>query len=168
MPSKSLDALEEQVGRTVTTVEDLVVEPGKVAEFARAIGDDNPAFRDETAAREQGYEAIPAPLTFTRTAYFPRNRPDGVGLDHGFDLGFDRSRVVHGEQEYVYERPLYVGDVLSGETTLTDVYERTDSSGGTMTFAVLETVYRDADGEHVLTERLTRIELAEAEGTGDD
>ncbi|MFC6765124.1 FAS1-like dehydratase domain-containing protein [Natrinema soli] len=75
MPSKLLDALEEQVGWTVTTVEDLVVEPGKVEEFARAIEDDNPAFRDEEAARKQGYETVPAPLTFTRTAYFPRNRP---------------------------------------------------------------------------------------------
>ncbi|WP_323173321.1 MaoC family dehydratase N-terminal domain-containing protein [Natrialba sp. PRR66] len=167
MPSKSLTELEEQVGRTVTTVEDFVVEPGKVEEFARAIKDNNPVFRDESAARDQGYEAIPAPLTFTRTAYFPRNRPDGVDLDHGFDLGFDQSRVVHGEQEYVYERPLYAGDVLSGETTLVDVYERTGSRGGTMTFAVLETVYRDDDGEHVLTERLTRIELAEKGGDDD-
>lgn len=167
MPSKSVEALEEQIGRTVTTVENLVVEPGKVEEFARAIKDDNPAFRDEESAREQGYETVPAPLTFTRTAYFPRTRPDGVGLGHGFDLGFDQSRVVHGEQEYVYERPIYAGDVLSGETTLVDVYERTGSRGGTMTFAVLETVYRNDDGEHVLTERLTRIELA-GEGDGDD
>lgn len=167
MPSKSLAALERQVGRTVTTVEDLVVELGKVEEFARAIKDDNPVFRDEESAREQGYETVLAPLTFTRTAYFPRYRPDGVGLNHGFDLGFAQSRVVHGEQEYVYERPIYVGDVISGETTLIDVYERTGSRGGTMTFAVFETVYRNADGEHVLTERLTRIELA-GDGDGDD
>ncbi|WP_340681207.1 MaoC family dehydratase N-terminal domain-containing protein [Natrinema caseinilyticum] len=167
MPSKSLDELEAQVGRTVTTVEDLVVEPGKVEEFARAIKDDNPAFRDEAAAREQGYESIPAPLTFTRTAYFPRYRPDGIGLDHGFDLGFDQSRVVHGEQEYIYEQQIHAGDVLSGKTTLVDVYERDGSRGGTMTFAVLETAYRNADGEHVLTERLTRIELA-AQGDDDD
>lgn len=168
MPSKPLDALEEQVGRTVTTVEDLAVEPGKVEEFARAIKDDNPVFRGEDAAHKQGYETVPAPLTFTRTAYFPRNRPDGVSLDHGFDLGFNQSRVVHGEQEYVYERPVYAGDVLSGKTTLADIYQRTGSRGGTITFAVLETEYRDADGELVLTERLTRIELAAEAGDGDD
>ncbi len=40
---------------------------------------------------------------------FPAKPSDGVGLDHGFDLGFDQSRVVHGEQEYVYERPVYTG-----------------------------------------------------------
>lgn len=88
MPSKSPGDLEQQVGRTVTTVENLVVEPRKVEEFARAIKDDNPAFRGDEAAREQRYEAIPAPLSFTRTAYFPRYRPDEIGLDHGFDIGF--------------------------------------------------------------------------------
>lgn len=36
-----------------------------------------------------------------------------------------------------------------------------------MTFAVLETACRNADGEHVPTERLTHIELA-AQGNDDD
>lgn len=47
MPSKSLDELERQVGRTVTTVENLVVESRKVEEFSRTVKDDNPTFRDE-------------------------------------------------------------------------------------------------------------------------
>ena len=158
MPTKPLEELHAQVGESVQTVENLEIEAGKVTEFARALRDDNPIFHDEEAAREAGYDDIPAPLTFTRVAYFPRHRPDGIDADLGFDLGLREENVLHGEQEYEYERPLVVGDVLSGTTTLVDVSQSEGSRGGTMTFCVYETEYRDQDGDLVLTERVTRIE----------
>ena len=40
-----------------------VVEEGKIAEFARAIADDNPARRNLEDAIAQGVSTIPAPLT---------------------------------------------------------------------------------------------------------
>ncbi|MFC7318664.1 FAS1-like dehydratase domain-containing protein [Halomarina halobia] len=162
MPSRSLAELEALVGTSVVTAEDLTVEAGKVEEFARAIGDDNPVYREEAVAADRGYDAVPAPLTFTRTTLFPRYRPAGVDSYRGFDLGFDPEYSVHGEQAYEFERPLLVGDVLTGTTTLTDVFRRDGSRGGTMTFAVLETEYRDADGELVVTEEATIIETGGA------
>lgn len=164
MPTKPLDELRAQVGESVRTVEDLRVEAGKVEEFARAVGNDNPAHRDADAAARRGFDAIPAPLTFTRTSYFPRYRPAGIDEDLGFDLGFRREHVVHGEQAYEFERPVEVGDVLTGTTTLVDVYQREGDRGGTMTFAVYETEFRDRDGDLVCTERLTRIETQGAAG----
>lgn len=162
MPTKSIDELEEMVGDSVITATDLEVEAGKVDEFARAITDENPVYQDEAVAEERGYDAIPAPLTYTRVAYFPRYRPEGIDEDLGFDLGFQREYVVHGEQEYEFERPVVVGDVLTGTTTLTDLYQREGSRGGTMTFAVFETEYTDQDDETVLVERFTRIETGGA------
>jgi acyl dehydratase len=162
MPEKPLSALEEMVGSSVETVRDLHVEAGKVAEFAGAITDDSEVFRDSAVADERGLPGIPAPLTFTRTAYFDRYRPEGIGPDLGFDLGFDREYVVHGEQEYEFERPVYVGDTLSGKTTLEDVYQREGSRGGKMTFAVLRTDFTDESGDLVVIERITRIETAGA------
>lgn len=160
------------IGETHNVVEEFVVEAGKVKEFARAVKDDNPAHRSEEAAREQGFAGIPAPLTFTRTAAFPRYRPEGVEEMRPFDLGLDRRYVLHGEQVYEYERPLVVGDVLSGEVTLTDVYQREGSRGGLMTFVEFEINYRDQHDEHVLTVRNTTIETAgavqEEEEGGDD
>lgn len=159
MPTIPIEALEEKVGTSVVTVEDFRIEAGKVEEFARAIGEDNPAFRDPAAAREQGFESIPAPLTFTRVSTFPRYRAvDGRGID----IGFREEYAIHGEQEYEYERPLQVGDVLTGETTLVDVYQREGGRGGTMTFAVLETEYRNEDDDLVVTERATAIETGGA------
>lgn len=158
MPSKSIEELNKTIGKTHRTVEHFEVERGKVAEFARAIHDPAEIYTNETAAQEAGYETIPAPPTFARTSYFPRYRPEGIDHNLGFDLGFDRARVVHGEQKYEYNRPLYVGDVLVGDTTMEDVHQREGSNGGTMTFAVLRTDFTDEAGEHVLSAYNTRIE----------
>ncbi len=40
------------------------VEQGKIAEFARAVCEDNPIYFDEAYAAQEGFEAIPAPPTF--------------------------------------------------------------------------------------------------------
>jgi acyl dehydratase len=175
MPTKPMSELEAMVGETNETVTDLRVEAGKVEEFARSLRDDNPAYRDEAAANAQGFNAVPAPLTFTRTAYFPRYRPRGIDENLGFNLGLRSEYIVHGKQEYEFERPVTVGDVLTGTTTLVDIYQREGSRGGTMTFAVYETEFRDQEDELVCTERLTRIETGGAidgdddgDGNGDD
>lgn len=158
MPERSLSELRGMVGTSHVTAENLAVEGGKIDEFARSLGDDDPVYRSAEAARERGFDGIPAPLTFTRIHRFPRYVPDELENYFGFDLGFDRRRSLHGEQEYEFERVLREGDVLTGVTTLLDVYQREGSRGGTMTFAVFETVYRDENDEDVLTERWTRIE----------
>ncbi|MFB6172815.1 MAG: MaoC family dehydratase N-terminal domain-containing protein [Haloarculaceae archaeon] len=168
MPTIPFEELEAKVGESAVTVEDFHIEAGKVEEFARAIKDDNPAFRDEAAADEQGFDAVPAPLTFTRVSTFPRYRAiEGRGIE----IGFQQEYAIHGEQSYEYERPLEVGDVLTGTTTLVDVYERDGGRGGTMTFAILETEYHDQDGDLVLTEQSTVIETGGAidpDGGDDD
>ncbi|WP_201289267.1 FAS1-like dehydratase domain-containing protein [Halovenus carboxidivorans] len=164
MAEKSMEELESLVGTSVVTVEDFEIEAGKVEEFARAVKDDDPVYRDEEVAEERGFDGIPAPLTFERVSMFPRYR---TVERYGIDLGFQEEYTIHGEQEYEYERPLVVGDVLTGTTTLVDVYERNGNRGGTMTFAVLETEYTDQDGDLVLTARSTAIETGGAIEAGD-
>ena len=44
--------------------------------------------------------------------------------------------ILHGEQEFIYHRPVQVGDVLVGEGKITDAYQK-ESKGRTMTFIVL-------------------------------
>ena len=151
----SLERLESAVGESVATVEGFTVEAGKVEEFARAVGDDDPLYRDPEVAGERGFEAVPAPLTFVRTADFPRYR---TGRE--VDLGFRHEYTLHGEQAYEYDRPLVVGDTLTGESAVVDAYEREGARGGTMTFAAVETEYRDPNGERVLVSRSTAIETA--------
>ncbi|WP_336361728.1 FAS1-like dehydratase domain-containing protein [Haladaptatus sp. ZSTT2] len=168
MPTKALETLKSLVGETRETVQEFRVERGKIVEFAAAIHATNPIHTDVQAAREQGYADVVAPLTFAKTSYFPHNRPEGIDENLGFDLGFEPSRIVHGEQAFEYERPLVAGDVLNGETTLTDVYQRESNRAGTMTFACYETRFVDRDGDLVLTSETTRIETGQAISEADD
>jgi peroxisomal enoyl-CoA hydratase 2 len=162
MPDRPIEALRSMVGESNRSVEGLAVEAGKVEEFARALQNDNPAYRSREAAREQGFERIPAPITFLRTALFPRYGPGETetGTDRfplGFDIGFDLRYRVHGGQEYEIERPLYVGDRVDGTTTLVDVSQRAIDDG-TLTLLVLETEYTDQNDDLVATERKTILE----------
>lgn len=167
MPNRPIEELEAMVGDTTVTAEAFRIEPGKVEEFARAITAEDPVFRDESVAAERGHDRVPAPLTYSQVARFPRYTPDDVD-GKGFDLAFQPEYVIHGEQAHEYERPVYVGDVLEGTTTLADVFQREGGRAGTMTFAVLETEYRTPDGELVLTDRSTAIETEGAIDDGDE
>lgn len=160
MSKSKIDQLQDMVGESRKTVVDLDVEAGKVEEFANAIKDEDPVYRDADVATERGLDEIPAPMTFTRTALFPRYQPDDLDGFRGFKLGFDPDRRIHGEQEYQFERPVFVGDRLQGVTTLTDAFQKEGQEGGTMTFAVLETEFHDEKGV-VVTERSTIIETGE-------
>ncbi|MEY2475429.1 MAG: hypothetical protein QOG87_744, partial [Actinomycetota bacterium] len=68
--------------------------------------------------------------------------------------------ILHGEQEFTYHRPLSVGDVLVGEGTVVDLYEK-ESKGKTMTFLVTENAFKDEKtGEPVVTARMNLIHRA--------
>jgi acyl dehydratase len=64
--------------------------------------------------------------------------------------------ILHGEQEFVYHRPVVVGDELRSEGKVADLYTK-QSGERTMTFLVTETEYRDEAGELVLTTRMNLI-----------
>lgn len=170
MPYHSLSKLESLIDETATVATDIHVERGKVAEFAHAIRDENPVYHNESAASDAGFETIPAPLTFSRIFMFDRHLVHEGSVP--FDLGFDEHYTVHGEQEYVYERPVVVGDTLEATATLTDVYQRERDDGSTMTFAKLEMEFCDENDDLVLTSMKTIIETtdptAEDGGERDD
>ncbi len=119
-----------QTGAPVT----MHVERGKIREFARAIKDDDPVYFDEAyATREAG--GIMPPVTFLQTA---SHWDDGGGR---LRLPFDLKRVLHGEQEYEFLKPIHAGDVLTATSRIADVYEKPGKRGGSMNFAVTETEY---------------------------
>jgi acyl dehydratase len=131
------------------------VEQGKVREFAIAIKDPAPRYRDPSAAAEDGLEGIPAPLTFTVVAGHHRDAAAAVE-----QLGLEMRRVVVGEVEWSYERPLVVGDRLDGRRTVTGVRRREGGRGGYMTLVTLETEFRDQHGEVPVRQREVLIETA--------
>ncbi|HJQ02802.1 MAG TPA: MaoC family dehydratase N-terminal domain-containing protein [Jatrophihabitans sp.] len=80
----------------------------KIREFADAIGDANPVYRDPAAARALGYPDVIAPPTFAIVVSMRSSAQ--VVRDPG--LGLDYSKVVHGEQRFSHHRPIRAGDVL--------------------------------------------------------
>ena len=144
----------------------VVIERGPVANFATAVCDPSPVYRDPRAAAEAGLGAIPVPPTFPFVMQswgeFPEDQPTDKpkGNPLGEVIGPLMAKggiILHGEQEFVYHRPVSVGDVLEGEGRITDAYAK-ESKGKTMTFVVTETVWRDATtGEPVVTSRFNLI-----------
>lgn len=68
------------------------------------------------------------------------------------DLGFGETTTLHGSQAFRYHRVPQAGETLTGQTTLTDAFERTGERTGRMVFAELTTEYRGEDGDPVVTE----------------
>jgi acyl dehydratase len=149
------------------------VERGPIEFFATALKDGNPIYHDARAAAAAGFSGIPAPPTFSFVMSHMGTRaeeqpPDPTGGQNPMfkvmgDLMKQGGLVLHGEQEFVYHRPIVEGDVLDGEGRVTDIYEK-ESKGAIMTFIVMETVWRDAETrEPVVTERFNLIHRRKAE-----
>ena len=132
------------VGRQAAALT-LDVERGHIRRFVEAIGDDNPIYIDEAAAKAAGHPRIPAPSTFA-TALRPPDPRVGIELDW--------RKLLHGEQEYDFARPVYAGDRLTlvARIAAADVKQ---TKGGVMDVMVLETTAHDGDGRRVFTARAT-------------
>jgi acyl dehydratase len=132
-----------------------LVEREEVARFADAIGEGVPLFTDAEAARAAGYPDQLAPPTFvTRMQIMTSGQ---AVLDQ--DLGLDYSRVVHGEQEYEWHRPVVVGDVLTAVPRIADIFAKKSNE-----YLVIEAEIKDAQGETVVVARSTLISRGTGEG----
>lgn len=130
------------VGRSYPPTEPYEVGRQKIREFADAIGDESPIYRDPAAAAKSGYPDVIAPPTF----------PIVITLKAGhqvlFDpeIAIDYSRVVHGEQRFSYQRPIRANDVLQVVTSIDSLR----SVGGNDMIGTKSEV-RTVDGEPVVT-----------------
>ncbi|MEM5430336.1 MaoC family dehydratase N-terminal domain-containing protein [Cupriavidus oxalaticus] len=127
------------------------VEKGRLRFFAKAIGETDPIYTDESAARDDGHPALPVPPTFL----FCLNSEVGELSKTLEVLQMDLGRVLHAEQVFDYHRMAYAGDVLHFETRVSDVY---DKKGGALHFVVQETRVTNQKGEHVADLRSTLVE----------
>lgn len=80
----------------------------KIAEFAAAIGSDDPAHRDPEVARALGHADVVAPPTF---AVIVAQRCEAQYVADPAS-GIDFSRVVHGDEKFRHHRPIVAGDRL--------------------------------------------------------
>jgi len=129
-------------GRTFDPSAPYEVSRVKIAEFAAAIGDASPLCRDRAAAEAAGYPDVVAPPTFAIVISMVGS---SVALaDPG--LGLNYAMVVHGEQRFEYARQLQAGDVVTAQTTISNIRD-----AGRNTLVSTETEIRTTEGELVCT-----------------
>lgn len=128
----------------------VIIERGPVKVFADALGDTDPIYRSDHA---------PVPPTFPFVMPFWGST--GTGGAAGLPIEKLRGKgraILHGEQEFEYFSWPKAGDTLEGTATITDVYEKQRSNGGTMEFYVLETDWKHAaTGELAVKSKFTLV-----------
>jgi acyl dehydratase len=142
------------------------IEAGHILQFARAIGDPNPVYRDASYAARTEVGGVIAPPTFTTaSSHYDPDYPLRPKLGEAW-FGSGRSPSgahreasggLHAEQHYEYHRPIRPGDVLLAETSEERSWEKQGRRGGKLLFSERVTVYRGADGNPVVTERLVAV-----------
>ncbi len=137
------------LGRIFSPSEPYEVSRVKLAEFADAIGDPNPVYRDRAAAQQAGFPDVIAPPTFPIVISMASS---GRALaEPGLNLNY--AMVVHGEQRFEYSRPLHAGDVVTAQVTISDIRDVGRNSMMTTTTQIAA-----VDGEHVCTAYSTLVE----------
>jgi hypothetical protein len=128
---------------------ELVVERGKVREFARAVHALDPAYL--------AVEAPVIPPTFLTTTFFWQEHVEGANPWER--VAMSQERGMHAEQEYVFHGPPpRAGTRLVCKSRIERIYEKTGKRGGQLTFAVMVTEFYDPSGKLVAEARLTGVE----------
>ena len=121
------------------------VEKGAIRRFAEAIGETNPIYFEEAAARAAGYRSIVAPPTFPTTLRAATDLREGLMLAPG-------KHLLQAEQTFEYARPIVAGDKLTVRSKVVEVAQRMTPSGPT-DVVVIEDEGRDDAGELVYRSR---------------
>ena len=137
----------KHIGRT-TPPQTIDVEKGRLKFFAKAIGETNPIYSDETAAKAAGHKTIPAPPTFGFCLEMETNSL----WDNIAAMGVPVGKILHGSQSFTYHAPIYAGDQITFVTKVSDIYAK---KGGALEFIVEDSTATNQDG--VLVVELQRV-----------
>jgi len=128
--------------------------------YAQAVGDLNPLYFDEQAAREAGYDGLLCPPTFLDHVVVEGRplgdlRTDGLfRRPDGPDIGM--GRVMFGGQEWDWLAPVYVGDTITATQRLAGIDEK-EGGKGPFVLVTWETTFTNQHGDVVARSRLQGI-----------
>jgi hypothetical protein len=146
------------------------VEATHVMMFARALGDENPAYHGAITG-----DPVVAPPTFPWAAsqFDPdspgRPKPGVPWIGSGRDATGRPERAgaggglgLHAEQHFEFHRPLREGDVLVVTERSPRTWTKEGRKGGRLDFREIVSEYRDQDGELVVTARMVSVQTERA------
>tara|TARA_B110000503_G_scaffold141500_1_gene235269 strand:+ start:2953 stop:3396 length:444 start_codon:yes stop_codon:yes gene_type:complete len=118
------------------------VEKGRLKFFAKAIGETNPIYTDEAAAKAAGYSTLPAPPTFPMALDM-----DAPQFAPALDLlGVNIAHLLHGSQAFEYFSAICAGDCITVTSQITDIF---DKKSGALEFIVSENTYTNQNDKIV-------------------
>jgi acyl dehydratase len=133
-----------------------------IVAWCRAMGDENPVYRDRSAARSHGHEDVFAPpvmmYSFTMPGLSTETRHEGLlaTLRRGLSKhGFDSVLAVNYEQEFI--TPVRLGDRLTREARLESMSDEKSTSVGAGYFVVLADKIVNQKGELVGNQKLRTL-----------
>lgn len=159
MAAQSLitDEIRSWIGRE-TPSWTIVVSQLDVKRFAVATDDLNPLYLDEEKATQSVYGGLIAPPLFymaplTEPKPESELRPDGLPSEGKFPIPpTPLPRLMDGGTEIEFFQPIRVGDVLTGRSTIVDLYQK-EGRSGPLIFVVRETRFTNQQGVVVLIEK---------------
>jgi acyl dehydratase len=120
----------------------------KIAEYARAVGEENPVYFERDTAKQAGFRDIPAPPMFAVVYSAGAMAPAITDPEVGINL----VAMVHGGQEFTWSEPVCSGDTITTTAQVVDISEN-DGKG----FYVFESVSTNQDGDEVVRATWTNI-----------
>tara|TARA_B100001996_G_scaffold376397_1_gene357590 strand:+ start:893 stop:1330 length:438 start_codon:yes stop_codon:yes gene_type:complete len=110
------------------------VQKQRIIFFAKATGQTDPVYFDESKAKEKGFPSLLAPPTFLTVVVYEQDNP----YEYLNDLSIDLGRILHAGQTYKYHRPLFAGDTITMNSQIVDMY---DKKNGSLQFLEFESFY---------------------------
>ncbi len=124
----------DMIGKVLGTRSGVVFEK-EAQRFAAAVGDYNPIYFEDEAAKAQGYKGVVAPPMFLSQVAQGVTRVDNLTTD-GLAAGGNRRdvplnvhRVMAGGEEIEFFEPIYPGDIITMETKVLAIEEKEGRSG---------------------------------------
>ncbi len=158
------DELRALIGREVTYTAPEPLGRAAIRYFALAVGDHNPVYTDDAAARAAGHDGVVAPPTLicetNQYAGLPADADGYAGHTWGIEL--PGTRQVRGGNAYEFHRPVRPDDVVTAVWRLAGIAERATGAGQPMLVVTSRATYTNQDGDLLATNEETIIYLAVA------
>jgi acyl dehydratase len=128
---------EAHAGRRYPVNEPYQVSAAKIAEFATALGDDNPRYRGESPIAPPTFAVVISAAAWSQLFSDP-------------ELELSLERIVHGDQRFTFFRPIRAGDVVIATVAIDKVRVR---AGSELVSATVDLSSRD--GEQICSSQAT-------------
>lgn len=136
-----------QIGKEIP-IATVTVTAEEIRKFAEAVGDLNPVYLDEEAARAAGYRTVIAPPLFCMKLRGGKMRPE-VPLEPGY-------ASLHAGQDIEFFDELYAGETYTITAKVAEAYEKTGRSGP-LGIIVREADIKDSTDKKVVVLRERQI-----------